>query len=233
MAASRTSVTTTSPWLRHALPWAALRPAFRSGLWVVLLFAAGLWLTREYAGPIRDALQMHAAAGVAVFVLTSAFAVVMPLATNLPLVPMATVAWGPGWTALALLAGWMLGSAASFALGRYARGWILARFPSVRRHADIDRLIHPRWRLASLVSLRMTFPVDVLSYALGLFSRSTTMGEVVLSTAIGAAPFAALFAWFPELPAALQVAVLAGSVAVFALHLWWVLAAAKETVRST
>jgi len=40
----------------------------------------------------------------------------------------------------------------------------------------------------------MTFPVDVLSYALGLFSRSTTLAENMVSTAIGGAPFALLFA---------------------------------------
>lgn len=218
-------MTITSPWLRRALRWDRLRPAMRSGLWVLVLFALGLWAARHYAEPIRTGLQAHAVLGVVVFVASSAFAVLMPLATNLPLVPMAALAWGPGWAATWLLLGWMIGSALSFALGRHARGWILRRFPSMQRHADIDRLIHPRWRLVSLVSLRMTFPVDVLSYALGLFSRSTTMGEVVLSTAIGAAPFALLFAWFPGLSDEVQVAVFAGSLAVFLLHLWWVVAA--------
>lgn len=219
----------TSPWLRQSLRWVRLRPAFRSGLWVLMLFALGLWATRHYADPIRAGLQGHAAVGVVLYVASSAFAVVMPLATNLPLVPMATLAWGTGWAAAWLLVGWVIGSALSFALGRHARGWILRRFPSMQRHADIDRLIHPRWRLASLVSLRMTFPVDVLSYALGLFSRSTSMGEVVLSTAIGAAPFALLFAWFPAMSGGVQVVVLAASVAVFLLHLWWVMAARAGT----
>jgi hypothetical protein len=74
----------------------------------------------------------------------------------------------------------------------------------------------------------MTFPVDVLSYALGLFSRSTSMGEVVLSTAIGAAPFALLFAWFPTMSAALQWSVLGASVLAFVVHLRWVLRAAGD-----
>jgi uncharacterized membrane protein YdjX (TVP38/TMEM64 family) len=136
---------------------------------------------------------------------------------------MAVLAWGPLWTAVWLLLGWIAGSAISFVLGRYARAWILRRFPSVQRHADIDRLIHPRWRLASLISLRMTFPVDVLSYSLGLFSRSTSLLEVTTSTAIGAAPFALLFAWFPTMSGAMQWTVLVGSTAVFLVHLWWVL----------
>lgn len=215
----------TSPWLRRALEWAQLWPALRSGVWVVLLFAVGLGLASYFAQPVQQALHEHAVIGVAIFLFTSALAVVLPFASNLPLVPLAVLAWGPGWTALLLLVGWIAGSVFSFLLGRHTRGWILRRFPSVQRHADIDRLVHPNHRLASLISLRMTFPVDVLSYALGLFSRSTTLAEVMASTAIGAAPFAVLFAWFPALPGAVQWAVLAASVAAFCLHLWWVLRA--------
>jgi uncharacterized membrane protein YdjX (TVP38/TMEM64 family) len=190
---------------------------------VLLLFGGGLWLARHYAEPIQQVLASHPVAGVLVFFATSAVAVVLPMASNLPLVPLAVLAYGPGWTALLLLAGWIAGSAASFLLGRWARGWILAHFPSVQRHANIDRLVHPRHRMLSLISLRMTFPVDVLSYALGLFSERTTLVQVVLSTTLGAAPFAGLFAWFPTWPPAAQWGVFIASTAVFLVHLWWVL----------
>jgi cation diffusion facilitator CzcD-associated flavoprotein CzcO len=98
-----------------------------------------------------------------------------------------------------LLSGWVAGAALSFVLGRHAREWFLRHFPAAKRHANIDRLIHPRHRLWSLVLLRMTFPVDVLSHSLGLFSRSTTLTENVVSTALGAAPFAVMFALIPTL----------------------------------
>jgi membrane associated rhomboid family serine protease len=84
-------------------------------------------------------------------------------------------------------------------------------------------LIHPRHRIASLVMLRMTFPVDVLSYALGLFSPGTSMGDVALSTAIGAAPFALLFALFPSLSTTTQLVVFGASTAVFAIYAVWLL----------
>jgi hypothetical protein len=134
-------------------------------------------------------------------------------------------------TALALLGGWVLGATLSFWLGRHARPWVLQHLPASERHADIERLIHPAHRLASLVMLRMTFPVDVLSYALGLFSRGTTAFEVALSTLIGAAPFALLFAWFPALPGPAQWAVFAISTGAFALYaLWMWRRAAQGTV---
>jgi uncharacterized membrane protein YdjX (TVP38/TMEM64 family) len=212
-----------SPPLRRALTWSQWWPSVRAGLWVLSLFVAGVAVARWYAAPIEATLAAHGAAGVAIFVVTSAVAVLMPAMTNLPLVPLAVLAWGPWWTALLLLLGWTVGSALSFVLGRHARDLILRRFPSVQRHADIERLIHPRQRMASLVLLRMTFPVDVLSYALGLFSPRTTLGESTLATVIGAAPFALLFGLAPALPPLAQLALFVGSALVFVAYLLWVL----------
>jgi uncharacterized membrane protein YdjX (TVP38/TMEM64 family) len=209
--------------LHRALTWAELLPSLRAALAVVLLFGAALILAREFAAPIRALLAANTAVGVIVFVATSVVAVLMPMLTNLPLVPLAVLAWGPGWTSVLLLLGWVVGAGLSFWLGRHARAAILRVFPAVQRHADIDRLIHPRHRLASLVMLRMTFPVDVLSYALGLFSRGTTLVENTLSTALGAAPFALLFAWFPTWSGTAQVAAFIVSVLVFVAYVRWVL----------
>jgi uncharacterized membrane protein YdjX (TVP38/TMEM64 family) len=195
----------------------------RAGLWVLALFAAAVGVTRWYAAAIEATLAAHGPLGVAVFVVTSALAVLVPAMTNLPLVRLAVLAWGPWWTAALLLFGWTAGSGLSFALGRHARALILRHFPSVRRHADIERLIHPQQRMASLVLLRMTFPVDVLSYALGLFSPRTTLAESTLATVIGAAPFALLFAIAPVLPLLVQFVVFGGSALVFVAYLLWVL----------
>jgi uncharacterized membrane protein YdjX (TVP38/TMEM64 family) len=209
--------------LRRALPWAQWRPTVIAGAWVVVLFGAGMLLAHGFAAAIQSGLSDHAGLGIAVFVATSAVAVLMPLLTNLPLVPLAVLAWGPWWTALLLLAGWLIGASLSFLLGRHARSLVLRRFPMVQRHADIERLIHPQHRLASLVMLRMTFPVDVLSYALGLFSPATTLAQASASTLLGAAPFALLFAFVPVWPLSMQLAVLVASTLLFAAYAAWVL----------
>lgn len=209
--------------LRRALPWADWWPAVRGGIGVVLLFGAGLWAADVYREPIEAALREHAVLGIVIFIATTVIAVLLPMLSNLALVPVAVLAWGPGWTAVMLLLGWLGGAMASFAVGRHARGWLLARAPWIQRHADIDRLVHPQHRLGSLVLLRMTFPVDVLSYALGLFSRRTTVLENALTTLIGAAPFAIVFAWFPTLDGATQATVFVASVGVFLVYARWVL----------
>lgn len=221
--------------LRHALSWAELWPSVRGGFAVLLLFAIGVWLARHYAVPVRDALTTHSTLGLALFFVSSVVAVLLPMLSNLPLLPLAVLAWGPWGTAAVLLLGWVGGAALSFSLGRHAQPFILRHFPGVQRHAQIDRLIHPRHRMGSLILLRMTFPVDVLSYALGLFSQRTTLVENLVSTLLGATPFALVFAFFPTLSGPAQLAVFFTSVALFAPYAWWVLrrtaAGADESTR--
>ena len=208
--------------LRHALTWPELWPSVRNGLCVLALFAAGVFVARHYAVQIQGLLADYAAIGIGIFLASSILAVLLPLLSNLPLVPAAVVAWGAWWTAGLLLLGWIVGAALAFMLGRHARALTLRHFPSAQRHADIDRLIHPEHRLLSLVLLRMTFPVDVLSYSLGLFSRSTTLAENVLSTTLGAAPFAVLFALLPTLSGTAQLTIFGGSVLAFLVYVSWV-----------
>ncbi|MEZ5659169.1 MAG: hypothetical protein R3E83_11745 [Burkholderiaceae bacterium] len=214
---------TTNPGTPGAITWAHWWPSIRDGLGVVALFALAIWLTRHYESAVHDILAGHALAGIALFFLTSVIAVLAPMASNLALVPAFVLVWGPWWTALVLLAGWIVGAALSFSLGRRARALILRHFPSARRHAGIDRLIHPRHRMASLILLRMTFPVDVLSYALGLFSARTTVLENALSTAVGAAPFALLFSILPALSGTTQLVVFVVSALLFVAYAFWIM----------
>lgn len=209
--------------MRRAVTAPELWPAARAAIGVVVLFALALWLTRRHAALVEAVMTRLGAAGMAIFVITSAVAVLMPVLTNLPLVPAAALAWGPWWTAALLLAGWTIGAVVAFALARYARATMLRLLPSVMRHAEIDRLVHPRHRVLSLAILRATFPVDVLSYALGAFSPSTTHREQALSVVLGAAPFALLFAWLPALPAWAQAAVFVACTAAFVAYMAWML----------
>lgn len=209
--------------LRRALTWTQLWPSLRAGLAVIVLFVAAIGLARHFAAPMHEALSDHALLGTLVFFVSSVVAVLLPMLTNLPLIPIAVLEWGPWWTASLLLAGWVVGAALSFWLGRDARTLILRHFPSVQRHAGIDRLIHPQHRMGSLILLRMTFPVDVLSYALGLFSRSTTLLENATSTALGAAPFALMFSLFPTMSDSAQWTVFGVTLLVFVVYLVWIL----------
>jgi uncharacterized membrane protein YdjX (TVP38/TMEM64 family) len=198
-----------------------LLPSLSSLLGVLVLFLFALSLTRAFEPQIVSTVSGHGALGLAIFFATTALAVVFPVFTNLPLVPVAVLLWGPWWTALAMFFGWIAGSGFSFALARRFRPGVVQSFPAVSRYADIDRLIVPSRPVLSLVLLRMTFPVDVLSYVLGLFSARTSGPQNLLSTAIGVAPFALLFAFFPALPLSAQSALLGAGALVFIVYMLW------------
>lgn len=217
--------------LRRQIPnWPQWWPSLRGGLWALALFALGLWLVRRHAGLIQGTLDDWQALGLLGYFGSSVLAVLVPALSNLPLLPLAVTAWGKLPAAALLLAGWTVGSVLAFVLARLARGPVERHMPAVMRLADIDRLIHPRHRLWSLIMLRMSFPVDVLSHALGLFSQRTTWVEVALSTAIGGAPFAALFAFVPTLPPGWQALTLGLSVGGFAVYALWILRAGPAAV---
>lgn len=106
--------------LWHALTWAELWPSVRSAAWVTALFVAAVWLAREYATPIQDLLSANVRLGLLVFFASSALAVLIPVLTNLPLVPLAVLAWGPWWTA-GLLLGCPRSANGPSSVARYAR----------------------------------------------------------------------------------------------------------------
>lgn len=206
----------------NALTRRDLLPSLGTLTGILLLFAGAILIARTYAAPIGAALAAHASVGLLVFVGSTALAVVLPLFTNLPLVPFAVLLWGPAWSSALILLGWVAGAALSFVIGRQLRPQVLRAFPNVERYARIDDLIHPRHRLGSLILLRMLFPLDILSYVLGLFSHRTTLLENMLSTAVGGLPFALLFGFFPALPGAFQALVFIASLLAFAGYARWV-----------
>ena len=83
-------------------------PPRRRG-WTIGLAALLLWLAWMLGGLMAPRLAQtahgHEALALALFLASSALAVVLPLVSNLPLVPAAVRLWGPAWTATALLAG--------------------------------------------------------------------------------------------------------------------------------
>jgi uncharacterized membrane protein YdjX (TVP38/TMEM64 family) len=196
-----------------------LLPSLSSLLGVLVLFLFAHSLTRAFEPQIVSAVSDHGVLGLAIFFATTALAVVFPVFTNLPLVPLAVLLWGSWWTALVMFLGWIAGSTLSFALARRFKPAVAKAFPAVARYTDIDRLILPSRPVLSLVLLRMTFPVDMLSYVLGLFSTRATARQNLISTAVGVAPFALLFAFLPALPLSAQSAFLVASALVFVVYL--------------
>ncbi len=122
--------------------------------------------------------------------------VVAPL-TLLPLVPLVAPILGPFVTGMASTIGWLLGAVIAFLIARYGGRPLVARFVNLEAVNHLEARLPPDAQFLVLVVLRIVVPVDILSYALGLFSQ-VSLATYTLATLIGISWFSFAFAYLGE-----------------------------------
>jgi len=167
---------------------------------ITILITCALFLGAEmiaisYTHEISSFMADYKILGPVFFVIMAMVAVLLPVWSNIFLLPIGVVCWGPFVTAVLCIIGWLLGSITAFFIGRTYQGWLLRTYPSFKKYRIIDSYIPKNHTLASLIFLRMTMPVDVLSYALGLFSTHISWKQNAVTTLIGITPFAFIFSY--------------------------------------
>ncbi len=186
---------------------------------VIALFIGAGILAHAFAPEISSAINGHGVLGKVIFVAAAAFAVIVPVFSNLFLLPFGVVAFGPNVTAFLCILGWWIGSVVSFAIARTYQQKLLARYPSLAQYEYVDVLIPKKHESLALIFLRMTIPVDVLSYALGLFSARISWKQNAVTTLIGITPFAFIFSYIGIFPPLVQVGILTITSILFFLYI--------------
>ena len=142
--------------------------------------------------------------GMMVYVLLKIIATVFAPISVLPLIAVAVGLWG-FWAAVFLtILGWVIGGIIAFGLARKFGVPIVRSFISLEDIYKLEDRVKIGNTFWSVVFLRMIMPVDVLSYALGLFSR-IGFWNYALATIIGVVPFAFVFAYLGEVPYIYQI----------------------------
>ena len=142
--------------------------------------------------------------GMVVYVLLKIVATVFAPITVLPLIVLATGLWGVWVAAFLTIIGWTLGSVIAFGVARKFGVPIVKRFISLDEIYEFQERVNIGNGFWSVIFLRMIVPVDVLSYALGLFSK-IGFWTYALATVIGVIPFAFAFAYLGEVHYVYQV----------------------------
>jgi uncharacterized membrane protein YdjX (TVP38/TMEM64 family) len=145
----------------------------------------------------------------------AALAVIVPVWSNIFLLPFGVIAWGPFMTSLLCITGWWIGSVVAFFIARTYREKILIHKPSLTTYTYIDTLISKKHPTLTLIFLRMTLPVDILSYALGLFSGHISWKQNALTTLIGITPFAFIFSYIGTFSGSVQIIILSTTTLLF------------------
>ncbi len=127
------------------------------------------------------------------FLLAFVTTVVAPL-TSVPLMPVATSLWGWKITAFLSILSWSLGSLVAFFIARKLGKPFIRRFVSIKKIEKFEDKIPKKNMFWTIVFLRIVIPADVLSYALGIFSK-IGYGTYTWATIVGISPFAILLSY--------------------------------------
>lgn len=167
-----------------------------------------------------EGLMIEGWFGMVVYVLLKIVATVFAPVTVLPLIVLAVGMWGV-WTAAVLtVVGWTIGGVIAFGLARRFGVPIVKRFVSLDELYEFEDKVKIGNGFWSVLFLRMIVPVDVLSYALGLFSR-IGFWTYAFATFIGVIPFAFAFSYLGEVPYVYQVVLgLVFLIGVLAVLIW-------------
>lgn len=178
---------------------------------VGVLFIVASLLAHTYRDALSSVVGIGGVGGMAAYVvLTMCFEIFLIPLDLVLLVPLGAVLYGPIPTALMSIAGWTIGASISFTLARQYGTPLVSKLAGKDRVERLRRRV-PRTRLFwSVVLLRMLVPVDLLSYALGLFAP-IPWWQYVVATAIGVSPFGFYFAYAGSLPLVYQLLALAAA----------------------
>ncbi len=188
-------------------------------IFLALLFIGVSFFARTHEELITHLVHAgHGIGEVSFIFLTALFVIfVIPLDIAL-LIPLGSALWGPIPTAFMSIAGWVIGSAVAFSIARVWGASAVARLIGLSRVRAVEARIPRRNLFWSVVLLRMLVSVDILSYALGLFSRMRFF-PYVCATALGVTPFAFYFAYAGTLPLAYQIVALVAAIGLATLVL--------------
>lgn len=117
--------------------------------------------------------------------------VVAPIGTGF-LLPVAANSWGPVLASVLSIVGWTIGSLIAFFLARKYGLAMVKNVKTITHLRALEQAIPKHNIFIAVVLLRIALPVDLLSYALGIFS-TMTYRMFFLSTVLGISPFAFIF----------------------------------------
>ncbi len=172
---------------------------------LVLFFAFAIFLTQYYQPEIIKYLD-YGYLSMFIYVLLGTTSTVLAPVNTLPLIPIATALWGGFITALLNITAWTAGAMIAFIISRRYGKPFLNKYSDLEKIARYEKILGTKYIFWNIVALRIMIPVDVLSYAIGLFT-SVKLSTFTLATFIGVMPFAFILSYSPNMPLPFQIGV--------------------------
>ena len=181
-----------------------------------ILFVVISQVAQNYSDFLQQLTKQAGISGVFAYITIMALSIVVaPIGTGF-LLPIAANSWGPLLASVYSITGWTIGSMVAFWLAKKYGLKLVKNVKTVNHLQEPEKAIPRRHVFLIVVLLRIALPVDLLSYALGIFS---TMGYGMFfwSTLIGISPFAIIFMYASVSSMTVQIVVsVLGSAIMFA-----------------
>lgn len=191
-------------WKQHVKLWGSV-------LLVLIFFVTTSHFARQYREPISNFVERQPLLlAVPAYIVTVALMTILTPTASFALIPAASQVWGGFWSGLMTGGGWILGGIVAFLIAR-RYGQDIVRHLTSRDALDLVHRFIPRTPAITfwiLVVLEVFLPVDLLSYAAGLFTR-LHLKTYAAAVAVGNIPSGIIFAYLGRLPLTWQLGVCA------------------------
>lgn len=161
------------------------------GILILSIVILGIWEYSWDLTAIEKTIGQHPLLGGGLYIVLLATSIVVLPFSSLPFLPFAANAFGFWMAGVLSIAGWWIGCLIAFQIARMGRP-LIERFLSLKTVDAWEKKIPPDIGFIGIILLRMTFPVDVISFALGLF-KHLSFSLYAIASLIGITPFA--FVW--------------------------------------
>jgi len=189
--------------------------SFLAAIFVIALFILVSYYTRQNIEFLKELIG-NDFRGILIYLLITVFAIVVAPVSMMPLIPIASNLYGVFYAAIINIIGWTIGSFIVFFICRKYGKNLIKKFVSLEKLYEWESRIPKEKVFLTLILLRMSVPVDILSYALSLLTK-INFRTYALTTIIGVIPFSFVFSYLGTIPLVYQLAgfVLIGFVVVF------------------
>ena len=185
-------------------------------IFLLVLFVVAGYYSSVYEGFLIRSIGQYGILGMALYVVGALIAEIIPSIVFLPLVPVAVTLWGSFLAAILSIIAWTLGSAIIFLLVRRYGHPLVARLLGEGKLKAVVKMLPTHHIFLGVVLMRVALPVDLVSYALGLFNIMSFKAYLA-ATFIGIVPFAFAFSYFSDTDILFQISAFAAGIILLVL----------------
>lgn len=174
------------------LPHLRMRLVVAAALLALAGWIAASDVPREWMNQLVTAaesiVRRHPRAGMLTFIALAAASAVLAFFSSAIVVPVGVKAWGEGWTFALLWVGWLVGGAATYAIGRYLGRGAVRLLVSAERVAYYEERVGRRVRFPTVLLFQLALPSEIPGYVLGTLRYP--FARYLAALAIAELPFA-------------------------------------------